>query len=479
MQAHIEMLEDIVFKGVSVDRDEPDTTNGLTWRITFLDDPPAEPLDFTVSLSSNFIYLEDDSLLPDADIEIEMISDGAVSTECVGTHVVPDRALDPGQFYYVRVFAENEIGFSLAQSSLSAQKPMVVPGAPSNVVISVFSSTELRVTFNPPVDDGGDTITSYLIEYSTSNAFTAETTSSTVFSNLGAGAPFFKKISNLVTGTFYFVRVSAYNSQGYSPAANSVPSSLNPYQTSEGPSNVLLRSTSSSMITVSWEAPVINGGDAITLYRVEWDTDPKFNSVNPKPHKGVYDIIDIENQKSYTITNLEEGRLYYLRVFAMNSAGLSPQALSSPISTRPQLNIPGKPHTIVAISGDFSGEVAVSWQAPFVPWHQIPCSGTKDSPEPCPTEIGGGVSAAYGGGQITEYQVTYNELEDFSGFDTGSATTSQTYLTLTGLTPGRTYYVKVLARNYAGASSFCSFTNQYCLDLATREETVVSVTSKA
>merc|ERR1711988_718500 len=443
IQAAVSALSDIAPAGVSVDRSDVDSRNGLTWRITFLDDSPAEPLDFKVEMNQFEVRTTNDNL---ATYSVSINNDGEVFSSCVGNHIVPDKALDPGQFYYARVFAENEVGFSLPQSSLSAQKPMVVPGSPTSVVLSVYSETELRVTFNPPVDDGGDTITAYMIEYSTDPSFPVASTFSTNFTNLAAPAPFSKKITNLVTGTYYFVRVKAMNSRGYGISSMSVPSSLNPFQTPEGPTNVLLRSTSNSMLTVSFDLPVNDGGDPISSFRVEWDTDPRFNSV---------------------------------RVFAKNSATLfSAPTLSSPISARPQLNVPGKPHTIIAGTGDVSGTISVSWQAPFVPWHQIPCSGTVNAPQPCPTDIGGGNSAAFGGGAIVEYQVTYNELEDFSGFDSGSITTTLTFATITGLTRGRKYYIKVLARNFAGASSFCPYTDQYCLDIVTRTENVASATAK-
>merc|ERR1712070_821614 len=112
MQAHIEMLDELIVKGVTVDRNEPDRTNGITWRVTFLDDPPAEPLDFAIEVDTVGEYLLDGTLLPSDDITITMRGDGELFDTCVGNHVVPDKALDPGQLYYARVFAENEIGFS-------------------------------------------------------------------------------------------------------------------------------------------------------------------------------------------------------------------------------------------------------------------------------------------------------------------------------------------------------------------------------
>jgi hypothetical protein len=54
-----------------------------------------------------------------------------------------------------------------------------------------------------------------------------------------------------------------------------------------------------------------------------------------------------------------------------------------------------------------------------------------------------------------------------------------TYATIPGFTPGRKYYIKVLARNFAGASGFCAYTDQYCLDIVTRVENVASAVAKA
>lgn len=89
---------------------------------------------------------------------------------------------------------------------------------------------------------------------------------------------FIQTISGLQNGVFYFVRVSAANSQGYGATTASAPSSLNPNQQSSFPSNVKLAVTSDTMLTVGFDLPIDNGGDVITGFRVEWDISLTFNS---------------------------------------------------------------------------------------------------------------------------------------------------------------------------------------------------------
>ena len=460
LQSKFEMLS-IIHKGVTVDRDEPDSTNGITWRVTFLDDSPAEPFNFAIDVETNQIRLLSGKIAPD--IKIVSVIRGKVHSTCVGSHIVPDKSLNIGQAYYARVFAQNQLGYSLPQVSPTSQKPMVVPGSPTSVVLSVYSSTELRVVFNPPLDNGGDTIVKYIIEYSNSSSWA--NFKYLEFQNLAAGAPFFMRIPGLTPGTFYFVRVRAENSRGPGTAAMSTPSSLNPYQISDAPTNVKYFSTSNSMITVSFDYPINNGGDEIKSFRVEWDTSSNFNSVEGRPNKGQVDLTSPQTQKSYTITNLSPEKKYFVRVFAINSAGLSPPAPLNPKEVIPIINQPGKPHTITAITGNIPGQILLSWMPPSIPWHEIPCGGTPANPLPCPSEIGGGLPGSYGGSSITEYEISYNEFEDFTGYDKNSdpLTTTQTSYPLTGLTPGREYYIRVLARNIAGAGKYCSHTEQNCL----------------
>lgn len=404
-------------------------------------------------------------------------ADGQVYDICTGNQVVPsDKTLQMGQLYHARVSALNEVGFGPAMTAGTTQKPMVTADGPTSVVLTSVSKNELRVIFNPPVSDGGDAIISYRIDYSTSQLFTSGTTQSVQLTYLEGGSPYSKTIGGLTNGVQYYVRVAAFNSQGIGEFAASTPDKLAPHEAPDGPKNVRLRVTSNSMLTVSFESPDYNGGDTVTGFKVEWDTSITFNSAQvPLPHKGSVEI-DATTDLSATLTLLTEGQKYYVRVFAKNGAGYSAPALASPTSAIPSLQVPGKPHTLSAAQGSTSGLITVSWQRPRIPFHGIPCAGTAESPKDCPSEVGGVYPSSFGGTDITEYVISYNENADFTGYDGGSISTTQTNVILTGLTSRRTYYIRVLARNAQGSGPFCKNTDTNCLIVTS--STIVSAVAK-
>merc|ERR1711988_655747 len=131
--------------------------------------------------------------------------------------------------------------------------------------------------------------------------------------------------------------------------------------------------------------------------------------------------------------------------------GYGTSSATTPAYTAPSLQVPGKPHTLIA--------------------------GTGASPTDCPTETGGTLASSTGGSAIVEYSVQYNELQDFTGYDTGEFTTTGTTYTLTNLTPGRTYYLRVLARNAQGSGSYCSYTDANCIVDSSTTPTSVSATA--
>jgi hypothetical protein len=188
--------------------------------------------------------------------------------------------------------------------------------------------------------------------------------------------------------------------------------------------------------------------------------------------------------RSYTIQYLKTGTAYYVRVFAVNSYGLGLPGSSSPAYAQTSLQVPGRPHTITAYtysgssSSSLTGSIKVSWQRPRIPAHGIACSGLAASPNDCPTAVGGSLPQSDGGSSILEYLIQYNELPDFSGYDDGqvvasastSSASSLTLYVLTNLTPGRTYYLRVLARNALGAGQFCAYAETNCNIVSTSNQ---------
>ena len=453
LQNKLEDLTSAVQNGVFVDRDGPTAENGFIWRVTFMDD--ARPLgnDYQLRLRTNSLttYANQGT----AQIAVSLLSSGQTYLSCSGSLVVPSYGgLVKGLEYHGRVSARNSEGYSLPMHTPEPIAPKVVPAAPTGVSLSVVSSTALRLMFSSPSDNGGDSITGYLVEWSKSSAFTNE--QSMEVNNLSLGSPFFANIEGLTTGSFYYVRVKAKNSQGYGVSQMSTPSSLNPHQRPSAPSNVRLGITSDTMLTVGWEAPLSNGGDAISKYRIEWDTHPSFSSFSEPPNTGHVDVGP--TSRSYTIELLSATKNYYIRVQAYNTAGGGSLQTATPSDASPRLQPPGSPFSLqVSASSTIAGRIEVFWQRPRVPFHKIPCSSDGTTIIDCPTPYSRTLPSSDGGEAITEYELEYNERRDFSGTNGGRRSLTGYSAAIDNLYSGREYFVRVLARNSVGSGKYCAY----------------------
>ncbi|KAL7440180.1 hypothetical protein ACHAXH_004154 [Discostella pseudostelligera] len=449
LQSKLEDLHLAIRSGVFVDRDGPSHQNGFLWRVTFMDDAYPQGSDYTLRVYSNSLTTFDNQ--GSANVAVRLLNSGKTFTSCTGPLIMPSLGgLVKGLHYYGRVSARNSVGYSLPGSAPESMAPIVIPGAPTGVTLDVISATELRVIFGSPPDNGGDTVTEYLIEWSETSDFQDSLSSRLVY--LAGGSPFFKNIEGLITGTRYYVRVMARNSQGYGISQMSTPASLNPHQRPSPPTNVKLGITSDTMITIGWDPPLSNGGDSILKYRIEWDTKPTFASSSYLPNKGYVDVAP--SVKSKTIQLLSNQKSYSVRVFAMNTAGFSLPQVSTPTSANPSLQVPGKPHSLQAVPGQSPGTINVSWQRPMIPAHSIPCFSDGPIVSYCPTPYGGSIPASDGGDDITEYELEYNERSDFLGNDGGRRIYIGVYAVLNHMYSGRTYHIRILARNSIGSGKY-------------------------
>jgi hypothetical protein len=460
VQSKLEALD--VIGSVDVSRSAQNADGGYAWTITFNDDGN----DFVFEASSTQGTLTT-STATQGIVSSVLVQEGATFISCTGTRAMPTNGgLTKGQLYYVRVFAYNSIGYSDPQISPNPQKPMVIPGAPTGVTLEVVSKYQLKVVFSPPDDDGGDTVTKYLIEWDSDIDFSTDPQSAEV-TELSGGAPYFYTIGTLdnplTTGTYYFIRVKAGNSQGYGPTVRSSPNSLNPSETPSAPTSVLLGSTSPSMVTITWDLPTSNGGDPIVGYRVMWDKSPTFNSLELAPHKG--QVIVAATERAYTVELLSEGIVYYSQVAAINGHGTGTDQKATPQYAKPLLNPPGKPVSLVASTGN-TAEIVVSWQRPRVPHHGYPCFGTATNPADCPPHAGGGDPMSDGGAVISKYKIQFSQDPQFAVSNTGEVVvTSGTAYTLSGtdgVAKGVEYYVRVLAYNSMGFGDPCMSSGALC-----------------
>jgi hypothetical protein len=464
MEAQLSALNNVV-NGVKVARTTTNSGDTYAWSITFMD--PGD--DFTLTVGSTTLS---NSGSGTSSVGVSQAVDGKTFAACDGSVTI--NGLTQGTPYYVRVSAANEIGFGMPVTVTTTEKPMVVSGAPTAVSVSLVSSTSLRVFFSPPTDDGGDSVTEYLVEADPAATFnSAATTNTTVngvvvtsfyhnqFKYLAGGAPFHHTITGLTKGTAYYLRVRAYNSRGYSVAQASSPAFDTPREIPSAPTNVQLESTSPTMLTVGWDDVLDNGGEAITQYKVEWDLTSTFTSLNVAPNKGEA-IISDPTQRYYTIDSLSAGSTYYVRIFAANSVGYGTSVRPTPSSAVPAKILPGKPTAITVAATSSAGEISVAWSAPVVPYHNLFCAGTSSTPAACPATMGRG-SEADGGSVIGSYLVEWDNVETFTS---SSSNKGQTYVsvtgtgpyshTITGLSNVEDIYIRVFAINAMGTGLACT-----------------------
>lgn len=472
MEAALEELDGVT--SVTVERVPGGTggaaANNFVWRITFNDDG-----DFGMAVATDNVNTTAGDMV---DPVVRTEQDGEVfNGGCDGVPQIVG-GLTQGTPYHVRVFAYNSAkGFGPAAITNAATpvRPATVPGLPRQVSLTAVSGAALRVVWSPPSDDGGREVDRYVIETRRGSATAAPVEH--VFTSLSTGSPYQFRLTNLDKGVSYFVFVRAGNAIGLGERQASTPASEYPREAPSAPSNVVIGVTSGrandSKITIGYDLPLNNGGDAVSSFVVEWDVQRGFDSFEPSPNKGSAEV-PVSEAMSYTIPLLTPGRQYYVRVRAKNRAGLG--APSNTLKRTPTIQVPGKPSSasVTSVSGGTctSGAgfscIEVQWGFPRVPAHGIFCGGggTADpnTPSLCPALMGRG-NEADGGSPITGYRIEYSTTSSFDGAVYSVSIGETEVLTgepfaelISDLPIGQTYYVRVAAVNAKGISSFTSAT---------------------
>lgn len=301
----------------------------------------------------------------------------------------------PGTAYTLSVYAQDSMGNTSGVGTVTATQvaPATVPDAPTGVNGTSASNASSTVSWQPPVYDGGYPITSYSIRYSSDGGSTWTTATSTASSSPVT-------VAGLINGTPYVFEVAAANSVGLGPYST-MSSPATPSTVPGAPTGVSAIGGVNSATTVSWAAPINNGGAIITKYTVTGLPSGSCVSTGPT---------------QCTVTGLTNGTSYTFTVTATNASGTGPaSSASSPIT--PTTTVPGAPTGATAVARYQSANV--SWAAP------------SDN----------------GGTPITLYTATSSP---------GALTctsTSSTSCTVLGLTDGTSYTFTITATNSVGTGS--------------------------
>ena len=255
------------------------------------------------------------------------------------------RELTNGVWYTVQVFARNEHGLS-AQYGQVTGRPSKKPDAPTDVKVSAHGDGWLEVTWTEPEDKGG-LPTTYIVQWKSGPNY-SETDKADP-----ATSP--EKITNLLNGTEYTVRVLAKNDRGKSGTSNEPKGT--PSTKPQPPTDVSIAKFGDKSLTVAWTAPTGiegTGGSPITGFKIQW-------KLNSQTDWNTYEERDDGDNKSpYTITEtLENGKMYDVRVVAVNINGDSRESDSA---TGTPSRKPDAP-TGVDITDYGNGWLEVTWTA--------------------------------------------------------------------------------------------------------------------
>lgn len=250
--------------------------------------------------------------------------------------------LTPGQTYTVTLTATNAGG--LDSDSDSATTSAVAASAPTGVTAALGGAFDnfVNVGWTAPSNDGGSTITGYIVSLSNGDSITVNDGSarSTTFETVDAGTSVTAQVR----------AVTAAGNGASSSASNSV-------RTSSVPDSVTVvagewaGATNINAINVSWNAPSSTGGLPITGYVVE--VTPPLE--NPIP------VVD-PGETTLVIGGLEQGTTYTVTVQAQNDRG------NSAGQTSGNVLVPSTPGTVTDLvveqSPPFSSGVVLTWALP-------------------------------------------------------------------------------------------------------------------
>ena len=171
-----------------------------------------------------------------------------ISGATASTYLIPTAYV--GTTIYCIVTATNSSGAKTAQSNTTAAVAANVALAPT-IGTATKGNANASITFTPPSDNGGATITSYT-GTSSPGGFTGSSATSPVV------------VSGLTNGTAYTFTVTAINSAGTS-APSAASNSATP-STIPGAPTIGTAVKGNTTASVAFTAPASDGGAAITSY---------------------------------------------------------------------------------------------------------------------------------------------------------------------------------------------------------------------
>jgi len=258
-------------------------------------------------------------------------------------YVITD--LVPGQVYFTRISASNQMGFGARRLTepASLHVPIQNPGQPtsyygafSSPSLHIVSDSSLAVRIGSPVFDGGNPLTTLFVEWDTSSSFNSAADGSALGSDFNV--PAFRHLCESTCISSFNV---ATNTFIYSPTSTQIRDDIQKELMAQQRIKVNFNDDNNdytfSVISAQWDS---NSATAtVTVASGHLRTNSL--GLTGSPMSSDMDLLSNE----YTIKNLVPGNRYFVRVSATNDHGSG-----APISTLPASEVPRSAPTLLVQS---------------------------------------------------------------------------------------------------------------------------------
>uniref|UniRef100_UPI0037E88806 titin-like n=1 Tax=Semicossyphus pulcher TaxID=241346 RepID=UPI0037E88806 len=226
------------------------------------------------------------------------------------------------------------------------------PGPPDGPLkVKVVSAEKCNIHWNPPLNDGGSSVSHFVIE----KRETSRVTWTGVESHVEAVS---YKVTKLVPGREYIFRIAAVNKFGVGEFRESDPFiAQNPFTTPSAPSTPTASSVTGDSVVLTWERPESNGGSEIDGFILEKRDKEgvRWTKCNKRRL----------NDLRFRCTGLAEGHCYQFRVLAENAAGVGAPSEPSEYIKVCEATYPPGPPTNPKVTDYSSRTVSLTWSRPI------------------------------------------------------------------------------------------------------------------
>jgi large repetitive protein len=360
---------------------------------------------------------------PVTDYVIQRTSDGGTTWTTINDGVSTATTytvtgLTNGTTYSFRVAGKNAVGTGAYSTMYAGDSPRTTPGSPSSVS-GTASGTSVALSWAAPLTDGGASITSYVVQYSSNNGGTW-----TAF-DIGTSADRTATITGLTYGTTYLFRAAAVNAAGQGPFSG--PSASVTPVVDQPLATALTGTSANASVNLTWTEPTPTGSEQIVDYVIQF----KLASAS------TWSIFDdgVSTSASASVTGLTNGSAYVFRIATQYQAGLGAYTAAT-TSITPAVPVPAVPGAPNLYQNGMTWPTAVhlAWAAP---------TNAGSSP-------------------ITDYVIQLSSNSGSSWTTFADGVSSMTGGMVTGLTAGTTYVFRVAAVNAVGQGAW-SNTSTYTL----------------